>query len=198
MVPTILSLLLCLTEVTNREDLRFAYSAEQGYDSSCGLTTLSCLLATYWSIPTDELSLAKEFLSDRLPGGDFTVSFADMTTILKEKKFSFMAYKLTFDQLRAVVAKYAPVIVHYDRPEGHFALALAVIGDRVITADPAKGTIARERADFETKWSGYVLLAGLSSGKLRRDLVEMAVNSVLGREALLDRTAFAMARSPRW
>jgi len=198
MLPTILSLILSLSEIKNSEELRFLYSAEQGYDTSCGLTSLSCLLDMYWSIPVDELSLAREYLSERLEGGDFTVSFADMVAILTANGFTSAAYRMSFDQLRAAVLKLAPIMVHYDRPDPHFALVLAIGDNRVIIADPAEGTIARERVDFEAKWSGYVLLAAMPSRKPRGDLIAKAVDSVLGREALLDRSALAMARSLRW
>ena len=40
-------LLLLLSGTTDRESLRFTYSTEQGYDTSCGLTTLSCLMDKY-------------------------------------------------------------------------------------------------------------------------------------------------------
>jgi predicted double-glycine peptidase len=198
MLAAMLSLLLAATEITNREAHRFVYSTEQGYDTSCGLTTLACLLDTYWSVPVNELSLAREFMTDRLSGEDFTISFADMVTILKAKGFAYAAFSMNFTQLKAAVAKYAPVIVHYDRPDGHFALALAVVDDQIVIADPAQGTVERERIDFEGNWSGKVLLAALPSGTLRRDILLKAVASVTGRASLLDREALRLASGSRW
>jgi hypothetical protein len=193
-----LSILLSFSEVQSREELRFAYSAEQGYDTSCGLSTLACLFDTYWSIPSNEFSLAREFLADKLIKGDFTVSFADLTSILKARGFTYAAFRMDFGQLKAAMAKYAPILVHYDRPEGHFALALDVADGRIILADPAEGTVARERGEFESRWSGYCLLATLPGGRLSRDKLAKAVESVLGRETLLDRAALAMAGIRRW
>ena len=193
MLPSMLFFILTFPNVMNSEELRFVYSAEQGYDTSCGLSTLACLLDTYWSVPADELSLANEFLSSKMAHGDFTTSFADMETILKAKGFAFAAYTMNFDQLRTALSKFAPVLVHYDRPEGHFALALAIVDDRVVTADPAEGTVARERRDFESMWSGKVLLATMLKDRVRSDLTDEAVASVFGREALLDRAAIRTA-----
>ncbi len=161
-------ILLLLSGAVDRESLRFAYSTEQGYDTSCGLTTLACFMDRYWGVSSDEFSLAREFLAGKIAGGDFTVSFADMAAILKAKGFAYKAYQMSYDQLEKAVAKYAPIIVHYDKPEGHFALVLAIRGDAVLTADPAEGTISRERASFESRWSGKVLVAALPGKESRR------------------------------
>lgn len=184
-------LLLVFSETVDRESLRFAYSTEQGFDTSCGLTALSCLMDRYWSVPSDEVSLARDFLAERIAGGDLTVSFADMAAILKAKGFSCKAYQMTFDQLEKAVAGYAPVIVHYDKPEGHFALVLAVRDGSVLTADPAEGTISKGQATFESLWSGNVMLAALPSRAVNLELIEEAKRSVWGRSELLDRAALA-------
>jgi len=194
----LLLLLLLLSETADRESLRFAYSTEQGYDTSCGLTTLSCLMDRYWGVPSDELSLAGEFLAGKIAGGDFTVSFADMATILKAKGFSYKAYQMDFDQLEKAAARYAPVIVHYDRPEGHFALVLAIRDGAVLTADPAEGTISRERAYFESRWSGKVMVAALPGKNVDMALLEEAKSSVWGRGELLERAAFVGVGASRW
>jgi len=184
-------LLLVFSETVDRESLRFAYSTEQGFDTSCGLTALSCLMDRYWSVPSDEVSLARDFLAERIAGGDLTVSFADMAAILKAKGFSCKAYQMTFDQLEKAVAGYAPVIVHYDKPEGHFALVLAVRDGSVLTADPAEGTISKGQATFESLWSGNVMLAALPGRAVNLELIEEAKRSVWGRSELLDRAALA-------
>ena len=49
--------------------MRFICSTEQDYDTSCGLTTLSCLMNRYWGVPSEELSLAVEFLAGKIAGG---------------------------------------------------------------------------------------------------------------------------------
>lgn len=191
-------LLLVFSETVDRESLRFAYSTEQGFDTSCGLTTLSCLMDRYWEVPSDEVSLARDFLAERIAGGDLTVSFADMAAILKAKGFSCGAYQMTFDQLEKAVAGYAPVIVHYDKPDGHFALVLAVRDGSVLTADPAEGTISKGQAAFESLWSGNVMLAALPGRVVNLELIEEAKRSVWGRGELLDRAALAGAGIARW
>jgi hypothetical protein len=68
----------------------------------------------------------------------------------------------------------------------------------VVTADPAQGTVAQERRAFESTWSGYVLLAALPKQEPKRDVVAAAVESVLGREELLDKAAFVAAGARGW
>ena len=194
----LLLLFFLLSETTDRESLRFEYSTEQGFDTSCGLTTLSCLMDRYWGIPADEVSLARDFLAEKIGGGDLTVSFADMAAILKAKGFSCRAYQMNFGQLEKAVAKYAPVIIHYDRPEGHFVLVLAIRDGSVLTADPAEGTISREKATFESLWSGNVMLAALPGRAVNIELIEEAKRSVWGRGELLERAALTGVGVARW
>ena len=180
-------LLLVLSETADKESLRFAYSAEQGYDSSCGLTTLAYFMDRFWGVPTDETTLAGEFFLDELTASDLTVSFADMAGILEARGFEWKAFRMSFEQFAAALARYAPLIVHYDKPEGHFSLALSAQDGEIIVADPAEGAVALRRRYFEAKWSGAVLAAVLPSAALNRKLLKEAVRFVRDRNALLDR-----------
>lgn len=181
--------LLAFSETIDKESLRFAYSTEQGYDSSCGLTTLACLMDRFWGVPADETALAKEFLADKWTTGDLTVTFAEMARILEVKGFAWKAYKMNFGQLEAATASYAPVIVHYDRPEGHFALVLSLDDGAITISDPAEGTIALEQARFKSRWSGAVLVAVHPKGGLNETLLDEASRNVNGRKMLLERGA---------
>jgi hypothetical protein len=191
-------LLLVLSETADKESLRFAYSAEQGYDSSCGLTTLAYFMDRFWGVPAEETALAEEFFADKLAVGDLTVSFADMAGILEARGFEWKAFRMTFEQFAAASARYAPLIVHYDKPEGHFALALSAQDGEIILADPVEGVIALRRRYFEAMWSGAVLAAVLPSAALNGKLLEEAVRFVRDRNALLDRAASRSIGSPSW
>lgn len=193
----LLSLLL-LSETVDRESLRFVYSAEQGYDTSCGLTTLACLMDRYWDVPVDESALAEEFLAEKLAEGNLTVSFSDMALILDAKGFVWKAYRMTLEQLEKAAAGYAPLIVHYERPEGHFALVLSARGGELVTADPAEGTVTRGRDYFESRWSGKVIAAVLPGRAVNRTLLDAAEASARGRSALLDRAALAGVGAVGW
>jgi predicted double-glycine peptidase len=184
-----LALLLWLAApgcIEDREELRFAYSSEQGFDTSCGLSTLVCLLKTYWGWEASELELAEECFGGR-EGGDYSVSLAGLKSLLVARGFVAAACQMSFSQLVEAVARYPPVLVHYDAPKPHFALVLAVREEGVITADPAEGTVLRSRSDFERRWSGYALLAARPDSRPEGEAIAAAIAQCLGREGLLER-----------
>jgi ABC-type bacteriocin/lantibiotic exporter with double-glycine peptidase domain len=99
---------------------------------------------------------------------------------------------LTWDQLAKRAPKSAPLLVHYDRPQKHFALVLDVEAERVITADPARGIEVLSREEFEARWSGVALFVTHPSATLNRKRLDEARSSSLARADLLD----TRARSP--
>lgn len=193
-----LSLLLSLLEITDRESLRFVYSEEQGYDSSCGLSTLVCLMATYWDVPASESALARDFLKEKLKAGDYTTNFADMKRILEAKGFKVAAYKMNLSQLSKAAEKYAPLLVHYAEPEGHFVLVLSVQEESVVVADPAQGLEMLALRDFEARWSGHVLLAAIPNQKPNGVALDGARAEALGRDRLLEHASLIQAGAARW
>lgn len=187
------SLCLALGYLQDREHLRFEYSTEQGYDTSCGLSTLACFLDLYWAEPTDEIMLASEFFRAKMETGDLTVSFSDMKRVLESKGFKVEGYKMNFEQLEKATVQYAPIIVHYNEPESHFALVLGISDERVVTADPAEGTIERDRASFEISWSGNVMLAMKPGKKQQVERRTKAVEAAIGRRELAESELFPPA-----
>ena len=182
-----LAFALVLSALAPKEELRFRGAAEQGFDTSCGLSAAACLMSEYWGLPASEGELAAALPRSRLLAGDLRVSLADLKAALEARGFAARAYRMDFEELAAAAARHAPVLVHYDRPEGHFALVLGVAGGRVVAADPATGTAALGRADFLRRYGGLALLAA------RRDLArdEGALKAALalagGRAELLER-----------
>ena len=186
-------ILLLLSETIDKESLRFIHSSEQGYDTSCGLTALACLIDRYWGIPADERSLAETYLANKLAAGNLTISFADMALILHAKGFVWKAYRMSYDQLEQAAAAYAPMIIHYDKPEGHFALLISARDGELVIGDPAEGTTLRGREYFESRWSGAVLLAANPEGRLNEQELVAATLWAQGRSALLDESALRSA-----
>lgn len=182
-------MLLMLAGTLDRESQRFAFIAEQGWDTSCGFGALACLMSRYWEKPADETSLALEFFPERIASGDLTVSFADMATILKAKGFACAGYKMDYAQLGAALNAYAPVLVHFSFPDGHFALVLAQDGEWIIVSDPAEGTTVLIKDDFLSRWSGKALVAGIPFQKANQASLEEAVSAARGRITLLERIA---------
>jgi len=193
-----LSILLILSEIESREELRFEHSTEQGFDTSCGLSTLACFLDLYWKESADELALASEYLASKIASGDYTVSFTDIKRILEAKGFKVAAYKMSYEQLEKAVTKYAPLIVHYDEPEGHFALVLGIDELRVVTADPSEGTVERDKRDFESMWSGNVTLAVRQGKAADRSMMNEAITISSGRRELAESSLFPSFAGASW
>ncbi len=171
MPQIILALLMLCSDMESREERQFAWSAEQGADLSCGYSTLATFLSGYWGRPASEAYLIAKY------GDSGTVSIRDLIAVLAGEGFDARAYRMDFGELGLAVSRAAPVIVHFDRPEGHFALVLDIRDDFVVVSDPALGTLICEKNDFLGVWSGVAILA--------RPWSTRAVSAREGREALV-------------
>lgn len=190
MAESLLSLLLALSDVRDAESLRFLWCAEQGWDSSCGLAAVSSLMDIYWSVPASEAELASDLIARRGGGELFPFSFADMIALLGSRGFRARAYRMSLEQLASAMG-YAPIIAHYDKPEGHFVLLLSVGEGLVVTADPAQGLLGLSEEAFLARWSGNVLLVARPGSAAGPGRVAEAAASAIGRWALLEREAAA-------
>ncbi len=187
-------LVLMLAGLKDRESLNFSYCVEQGFDDSCGLSALACLMDKYWNWPCDELSLAADYLATRPEVEALQVSLAAMAEILDNNGFIYKAFKMNHEELIRATESHAPIIVHYSKPEGHFALALSANERWILAADPAEGCLFIERNSFEDRWSGAVLVAMGTKTEKNQVLLSEAVNNAAARLALLERASSANSR----
>ena len=97
---------------------------------------------------------------------------------------------MDYAQLCAALSAYAPLLIHFSLPDGHFALALAQGGGGIIVSDPAEGTIVFTKEEFLSRWSGKVLVAAIPSRKADKASLEEAIFATLARTTLLERLAF--------
>lgn len=179
--------LLLAAPPADKEELRFRWTLEQGYDDSCGLQALACLFSVYWGIPAEEDGLAA--LLGLGAADPREVSLADLVLLAGVKGFEAGAFMVDFGELARLAVDYAPVLVHYRYPSGHFALVLAADGEKVVVSDPASGFGAMRRGDFESRWDGAIMLAAPRTGSetLRGPALASALAEVEARETLLRR-----------
>lgn len=196
MLSLFLSAVLSLTEIEDRESLRFRFSYEQGSDDSCGLQALSCLLSLYWGGAVSESELILESATSADRKGPLRTSFSDMRRLLTARGFASAAYKMDYGGLAEAVRRYAPVIAHYSRPVGHFVLVLYADSRCVVVSDPAEGCLLLCRSDFEGRWSGFVLLAASTEGVPRREVMAAAVGERFEEESLIEKAMPSWGR--RW
>lgn len=163
-MATILSFLLLVQNMQSAEALRFAQVAEQGYDTSCGLSILSDLLTRYWDYPVSEEILVTEWLSlQQTQRENYTISFKNMQNLLAQHGFTSKAFRFTYEQLIKATKTYAPIILHFADQAGHFVLCLAADDASLVIADPAEGVYWLFRDDLLSRWQGYALLVQRSN-----------------------------------
>jgi hypothetical protein len=176
-----------LAEVRPREALRFDYVDEQGWDQSCGYAALATLLSRFRNVTTDEADLVARSAGGGEGETVVKVSLGELVRLARDLGLTARPWKLGFDRLGALLGNSAPLLVHYDRPQGHFALVLSAGPRGVVTADPARGLELLTRDQFLARWSGVVLevLDGVNPSQ-GQDLVRTVVKSVQGRVMLVD------------
>jgi len=178
---------LLLNLTTPKEDLRFQYINEQQYDTSCGCSTTASLLTLYWNIDVSEEDIVDKYIYEKIENQDYGTSLADLSKILNDYAIANKAYSMDFHQLLDVNQKYFPVIVHYNKPDDHFALVLGIRGDNIITADPARGVEILSTEQFLNRWSNVVLLSASKEMEINKDLVLKAVSVAVSRKENLER-----------
>lgn len=204
MGTSLLLVLILMSGMGDRESRRFAYAREQDRDDSCGLQALACFLELYWDLPAGEDELFADLVSALAERGDGardpgprSVSLGELCLILEGRGFFAEAYRMGFEGLVKAGAAYAPLILHYDRPQGHFVVLVGALADGVVVADPASGLLFLPRKDFEARWSGAVLFARLPGREPDGRIMDSAMAAALGPAALLRGTA-ALARRLRF
>jgi uncharacterized protein len=176
-------------EVRPKEAMRFAYVREQGFDRSCGYSAAASLLSLYWSLPLAEDDLVERYARGKVESGRLDVSFGDLAQLFSDYGFSVKGVRMGWDQLSAALGRFAPIIVHYARPDRHFALALQASDGWIITLDPALGCELMPRAQFMERWSGAALIAFSSSATRDEARLGEAIRAARDRRELLERLA---------
>ncbi len=169
------------------EKLRFSFVHEQGEDESCGLSVVSSILNLYLNLSVTETDLLNQLAAELQTTR--RVTMAQMMQIFQMYSYQTKAYKIDMDNLIKAVQYYAPVIVHYDKPELHFAFILQANQDYVIVADPVLGLEMQTTKDFQKKWSNTALLVKIPEQMLNKSLLEKAIANTIQKYTVLERIA---------
>jgi uncharacterized protein len=174
-------------DLRSKESLRFAFVQEQGFDRSCGYSAAASLLGLYWDLPVDEADLISRYAENEAQEDQLGVSFAGLARIFQDYGFSVKALRMDWDQLCAALDRFAPIVIHYERPDRHFALALRAREGWIILLDPALGCELLDRERFMRRWSGAALLAASSSATRDDPRMAEAESAAWGRLSLLEK-----------
>lgn len=136
----------------------FRNTVRQRYDFSCGSAALATLLTYHYAEPTTEEQAFKAMFAD----GDqerimkLGFSMADMKRYLARLGFEANGYRVPFGKL-AELGVPAIVLLNHQGYR-HFVVVKGMDADRVLVGDPALGTRALPRKEFEKMWSGVLFV----------------------------------------
>jgi len=126
-------------------ELRYEGVIGQADWYTCGPAAVATLLAYYYGIPTTEteaLELAEGFMQAMglEPGPEQGINALALKKTLEAKGLLTKGYRVKPEDLRGYFARGGlPVIVHLTKPQKHFVVAVGMVGDQIVLADPSWG-----------------------------------------------------------
>jgi uncharacterized protein len=143
--------------VTSLKEARFKTTVRQQFDFSCGSAATATLLTYQYGLPVTEADVFREMFAK----GDTRkirregFSLLDMRRFLASKGFQADGFQLPLEKL---AEEGLPAIVLLnDKGYRHFVVVKGLRGDRVLVGDPARGTRALPRRQFDRLWDNRVL-----------------------------------------
>jgi len=140
------------------KQLRFQTIMRQQYDFSCGSAALASLLTYHYQRPHNERDVFEAMyrVGDQQSIQQSGFSLLDMKSYLESIGMSADGFQVSLDKLAELQIP-AITLIEVNGYK-HFVIIKGIVGDRVLVGDPARGVRAMKRTDFETIWSGIVLL----------------------------------------
>ncbi len=144
-------------KVTSLKEARFRTTVRQKYDFSCGSAATATLLTFQYGYRVTEADVFSRMFANgdkaRIRREGF--SLLDMRRYLQSQGFVADGFELPLDKL---LDEGLPAIVLLnDRGYRHFVVVKGMRGGRMLVGDPARGTRAMSRAQFENLWDNRVL-----------------------------------------
>ena len=143
--------------VTSIREARWTSTLLQKYDFSCGSAALATLLTHHYGYPVSEQLVFEEMYSHGDQGKIQREGFSllDMKRVLALHGFEADGFEQPLDKLNE--ARVPAIVLINENGYHHFVVIKGVQPDRVLIGDPARGTRAVPRQDFENSWQNRVL-----------------------------------------
>jgi len=143
--------------VVSMRQARLSGTMLQQYDFSCGSAALATLLTHHYRTPVTE---AQVFESMYLEGDQAKIrregfSYLDMKRYLARLGFAADGFEQPLDKLND--ARIPALALINENGYQHFVVIKGVQADRVLLGDPAQGTRAMPRRQFESLWTNRLL-----------------------------------------
>jgi predicted double-glycine peptidase len=179
-------------QLTSLKEARFKTTVRQQYDFSCGSAATATLLTYQYGYPVTEAEVFRQMYANgdqaRIRKQGF--SLLDMRRYLQSLGFQADGFELPLDKL---FEEGLPAIVLLnDRGYRHFVVVKGLRRGRVLVGDPARGTRALTRRDFERLWDNQVLfvvhnrrdLAAFNQSRDWRIAPSAPLETGIGRQSL--------------
>lgn len=143
--------------VRSLASMRTGATVLQQYDFSCGSAAVATLLTHHYGHAVSE----QDVLNAMYATGDQAkirkdgFSLLDMKRYLQGLGYAADGFQQTLDRLAE--ARLPAIVLVNDNGYQHFVVVKGLRGDRILVGDPARGTLALPRADFEKRWVGGLL-----------------------------------------
>jgi predicted double-glycine peptidase len=143
--------------VASMKELRFRKTLRQQYDFSCGSAALATLLTHHYGRPADEVVLFQRMF---LAGDQARIrregfSLLDMQRLLASVGYHADGFQLPLQKLAE--AKVPAIVLVSTNGYNHFVVIKGLDERRVLVGDPASGTHAIARPEFERMWTNKLL-----------------------------------------
>lgn len=147
-------------------ELRYSHVVDQTTEVSCGAAAIATLLTYFYDTVVAEnemmdLALASMVTRSKTASYEHGVTAYDLRVALAAKGLDSKGFLVEPAALRDYFARGGlPVVIHIAKPERHFEVAVGMIGNQLILADPAWGRSVVQLTWFvETRgYTGVVLV----------------------------------------
>ncbi|MQA23568.1 C39 family peptidase [Rugamonas rivuli] len=143
--------------VTSLKEARFRSTVRQQFDFSCGSAAVATLLSYHYDTPVSERQVfdAMYAQGDQQKIQREGFSLLDMKRYLAGLGFIADGYQQPLHKLAE--ARFPAIVRIRENGYEHFVVIKGVDEGRVLLGDPAGGTRAMRRADFEAVWQDQLL-----------------------------------------
>ena len=143
--------------LTSLKEARFKTTIAQQYDFSCGSAATATLLTFQYGHPVSEADVFRQMYADgdRAKIRQQGFSLLDMQRYLGSLGYEADGFALPLEKLSE--EGLPAIVLLNDRGYRHFVVVKGIHRGRVLVGDPARGTRAIPRVDFDRLWDNHVL-----------------------------------------
>ena len=129
----------------------------QQFDFSCGSAALATLLTYHYNTPVTEQIVFEEMFAhgDQQAIRKSGFSLLDMKRFLASHGFVADGFELPLDKLQE--AKLPAIVMVNEKGYNHFVVVKGIRNGRILLGDPANGTRAVMRSEFDAIWQNRLL-----------------------------------------